>query len=100
MGSLFGQAAIELFNLHSLRGMMQLWFLFVKTVRSYWAQGKILPRMPADKIDLRCCLIYQKLQMVQLLLLLHLCPTKLSFAAQLLCKTEKKSSRCGRKACS
>lgn len=45
--------------------MTQLWFLFTKTVRTYWAQGKILPRLPSDKIDLRCCLVYQKLQMAR-----------------------------------
>lgn len=65
--SLFAQ-----FCLHSLwfgncniRAIAMLWIEFVREVRWCWDESQPLPRVPVDgTIDLSCCLIHQKLQML------------------------------------
>ena len=57
-------------TLQNLRFVALLWEMFVNEVRWFWDQGIPLPRMPAPhgdanddpRVDLDCCLIYQKLQ--------------------------------------
>mmetsp|Transcript_7652 Transcript_7652/g.10557 ORF Transcript_7652/g.10557 Transcript_7652/m.10557 type:complete len:936 (+) Transcript_7652:74-2881(+) len=78
--SLLSFLSINLLNARGLRGMALLWWEFAKELRWYWENAALVPRVftseriasnsnPEDinrieSIDLKYCLIYQKLQML------------------------------------
>jgi Rab3 GTPase-activating protein catalytic subunit len=42
-----------------------LWIDFVREIRWYWEESELLPRVSGNgTIDLSCCIVHQKLQMV------------------------------------
>ncbi|PWA86665.1 hypothetical protein CTI12_AA136880 [Artemisia annua] len=49
----------------TIRKMASFWCRVVAELRRLWSEGQHIPGIPADKVpDLNCCLLYQKLQVI------------------------------------
>ncbi len=67
--SLLATLAVHSLRIGSLKGVLLLWFAFVREVRWCWHHLKPLPSVPVPPLDatvadFSACLLYQKLQML------------------------------------
>jgi len=62
--SLLAALVTRMVHQYHLQGMVRLWREFVSELRWFWEEGILLPRVGTDCPDHTCCLIYQKLQML------------------------------------
>eukprot|EP00743_Colponemidia_sp_Colp-15_P010108 GILK01011101.1.p1 GENE.GILK01011101.1~~GILK01011101.1.p1 ORF type:complete len:958 (-),score=137.87 GILK01011101.1:61-2934(-) len=64
-GSLLSWLSLQWSTLWGLKALATFWIEFGRTLRHHWESRTLLPRMPVGELpDLKYCLLYQKLQML------------------------------------
>ena len=63
-GSLLSQLALHMAELNSIEDVAMLWRMVVEQLRWHWAGLVLLPHVGVEAPSTRCCLLQQKLQML------------------------------------